>query len=179
VLEFLAGSITDVKTAAFTPGMFRTEARMEGDTVVVVVASRDLPRDCLRQRTILRARIEKYRLKAQRCIGFGVMANDSSQVFDCAVRSDETWQYDSAMEELVANQPPFISAPGTKKPGRNSPCPCGRGMKVKKCCLKRFEIGQRMLNNSPKDRAMRTDSTVEPASDPAITDELGKGVTPS
>ena len=65
VLEFLAGSITDVKTAEFTPGMFRTEARMEGDTVVVVVASRDLPRDRLRQRTILRAKIEKYRLKAQ------------------------------------------------------------------------------------------------------------------
>jgi hypothetical protein len=150
VLEVLAGSIADLKTAKFTPGMFRTMAKKEDDTVVVLVASRDLPCELLRQRTIIRANIEKYRLKAQRCIAFGVMANDSSQVFDCAVWSDETWQYDSAMEELVAKEPPFIPAPGTKKPGRNSPCQCGSGIKFKKCCLKRFEAGQRMLNNSPE-----------------------------
>lgn len=26
---------------------------------------------------------------------------------------------------------------GVRKPGRNSPCPCGSGKKFKKCCLNR------------------------------------------
>lgn len=148
VLELLARSIADVKTAEFTPGMFRTMKRKEGDTVVVVVASRDLPRERLQERTILRAKIEKYRLKSQRCIAFGVMADDSSQVFDCAIWSDEPWQYDAAMEEIVDHEPPFMQAPGTKKLGRNEHCSCGSGLKYKRCCLKNFEAGKVMLKDS-------------------------------
>ncbi|MCK4248324.1 MAG: SEC-C domain-containing protein [Candidatus Omnitrophica bacterium] len=32
----------------------------------------------------------------------------------------------------VAAQQPDSSKPG--KPGRNTPCPCGSGLKYKKCC---------------------------------------------
>ena len=148
--EVLAGAITDLKTAKFRPGMFQSTTRKEGDTVVVVVASRDLPRDDLRKRTLVRATIEKYRLKAQRCIGFGVMANDPSQVFDSAIWFDEPWKYDSVMEELIADEPPFVPALGVKKPGRNLPCQCGSGLKFKRCCLRRYEAGLRIMRNDPE-----------------------------
>ena len=149
VLEVIAKGCADLRTAQFTPGMFRTTVRKEGDAVVVIVASRDLTRDRLQERTQLRARIEKYRYKAQKCIAFGVMANDTSQAFDCTAWSDETWQYDSVMEELLVDEPPFIPAVGAKLPGRNAPCLCGSGRKFKKCCLRRFEASLRRLSNPP------------------------------
>lgn len=148
VLRVVAKGFADLKTAQFTPGMFRTLVYREGDIVISIVASRDLMHDPLPMRTQLRATIEKYRCKAEKSIAFGVMATDSSQPFDCAFWLDGTWQYDAEMEELIANEPPFIPAPGTKQPGRNASCVCGSGKKFKKCCLLRFEAGRRKLFNT-------------------------------
>ena len=37
-------------------------------------------------------------------------------------------------------QPPVSKrAPGQPKPGRNDPCPCGSGVKYKKCCAPAFD----------------------------------------
>ena len=118
----------------------------EGDTVFSILASRDLPRALLEDRTRMRAMLEKYRYKAEKSMAFGLMTTDSSQAFDCAFWIEGTWQYDPEMENLIANEPPFVPAPGTKLPGRNDPCVCGSGRKYKKCCLPRFEAGRRKLS---------------------------------
>jgi len=34
---------------------------------------------------------------------------------------------------------PHIPIRGEPKIGRNDPCPCGSGLKFKKCCLKKYE----------------------------------------
>lgn len=31
--------------------------------------------------------------------------------------------------------------------GRNDPCPCGSGKKLKKCCLEKFNIIKRMMQS--------------------------------
>jgi len=147
VLRVLAEAFKDLQTAQLVPGMFRRLVRKEGETVVVIMASRDLTRDHLQERTQIRALIEKYRHKAQRCIGFGVMVADPSQLFHCAVWSDETWEFDQLMEDALVDEPPSIPAPDTKLPGRNEPCTCGSGRKFKKCCLRRFEEDRRRLGS--------------------------------
>jgi hypothetical protein len=148
VLRSLAKGFADLKTAQFTPEMFRTLVYVEGDVVISIVAANDRSHDPLPVRTQIRAMIEKYRYKARKGIAFGVMATDSSQPFDCAVWFDEPWQYDPEMEELIANEPPFQPSPGTKLPGRNAPCWCGSGRKFKKCCLLRFDAGRRKFSNT-------------------------------
>jgi uncharacterized protein len=35
--------------------------------------------------------------------------------------------------------PPAAAAPGGQKPGRNDSCPCGSGLKYKKCCAPAFD----------------------------------------
>ena len=118
----------------------------EDDVVLTIVASRDLPRDLLEERTRIRATIEKYRHKAKKSIALGVMATDPSRPFHCAVWVEGEWKYDSDLESLVANEPPAVPAPNTKLPGRNDPCSCGSGRKFKKCCLLLFETGRRKLS---------------------------------
>ena len=147
ILDVIAKGIADLSTAEFTPGMFRRLVYTEGDSVISILASRDLPRGLLRDRTQMRAMIEKYRYRAGKSMAFGVMTTDSSQPFDCAFWIEETWQHDADMEDLIANEPPFVPAPGTSPPGRNDPCGCGSGKKYKKCCLPRFEAGQRALRS--------------------------------
>ena len=43
------------------------------------------------------------------------------------------------MEKLLAEdrgQPRVVQMPpGSPKPGRNDPCPCGSGKKFKRCCI--------------------------------------------
>jgi len=38
---------------------------------------------------------------------------------------------------LGAPQPVLVARPSVEKIGRNEPCPCGSGLKYKKCCLDR------------------------------------------
>ncbi len=147
MLNVIAKGFADLKTARFTQGMFRTLVYTEDDIVISILASRDVVHDPLPLRTQLRATIEKYRYKAEKSISFGVMATDSSQMFDCAVWLDEPWRYDAGMEKLIADEPPFVPAPGTKLPGRNAPCLCGSGLKFKRCCLPRFEAGRKKLSS--------------------------------
>lgn len=41
----------------------------------------------------------------------------------------------SNLEKLL--NPPGRTEGKPSKPGRNDPCPCGSGLKYKKCCLKK------------------------------------------
>jgi len=97
----------------------------------------------LRERTRLRAELEKYRQKVSKSIGIGIMVGETTKPFDCAVWLEGSWHYDEDMEKLLASEPPFIPLSGQKLPGRNAPCICGSEKKFKKCCLPKIEASKK------------------------------------
>lgn len=138
-LGSIAQSLREVRAVSLTPGMFRRVVYQDGDTVISIVASLDLPPTMLRERTKLRAVIEKYRRKAPKSIGIGIMVADARRPFDCATWVEGPWQYNENLEKALEKEPPFVPAPGQKLPGRNEPCLCGSGKKFKKCCLPKID----------------------------------------
>jgi hypothetical protein len=147
-LGALAHMMQKVREDAPESGMLRRFTHKDGDTVISIVASIDVGPGLLYERTFFRAAVEKYRLKAERSVGIGIMLNDSSRPFHCAVWGEHPWEYDEKMEELIQNEPPFLPVPGQKMPGRNKPCICGSGKKFKKCCLPKIEATRRDLLRS-------------------------------
>ena len=138
-LASIAKAMRDLRTAKLTRGKFRRLVVQDGETVISVTASLDLPRNLLHVRTAERGLIEKYRRKALKSISLGVMVLDS-KAFECAMWVEGPWEPDEEMEKLIEAEPPFVPAPGQKLPGRNDPCVCGSGKKFKKCCLRRFKM---------------------------------------
>lgn len=136
-------NMSELRKAVLTPGMFRRWTYADGDTVVSIVGSLDLPPRLLEQRTEMRAVIEKYRHKAVKSIGLGIMVKDRSKPFHCATWVEGPWEYDAGIEKIIQDEPPLIPAPGTKLPGRNDPCFCGSGKKFKKCCLPKIEAARK------------------------------------
>lgn len=142
-LAAIAQALQEVRIATITPGMFRRMAHQDGDTVISLVASFDIPPNQLRKRTEMSAMVEKYRRKATKSIGIGIMVTDKSKPFDCATWVEGPWEHDPEMEKVLELEPGFIPAPGTKVPGRNQPCICGSGKKFKRCCLPKIETARR------------------------------------
>ncbi|VVB62682.1 SEC-C motif protein [uncultured archaeon] len=142
MLGQIAKNLIDLRTAELTPGMFRRCTYSDEQTVVSLIGSLDLPQHLLEQKTEMRAVIEKYRHKAIKSIGLGIMVNDNSKPFHCASWVEGPWEYDDEMEKLMQDEPPFIPAPGTELPGRNAPCLCGSGKKFKKCCLRKIQAAR-------------------------------------
>lgn len=140
-LNAIAQLIKELKRAKLTPGMFRRAVHQEGDTVISIVASLDLPASMLRERTAMRAVLEKYRRKSTKSIGIGIMVADKSKPFDCAAWFEGPWEYDEKIEKALNSEPAFVLATGQKLPGRNERCVCGSSKKFKKCCLPKFEKG--------------------------------------
>lgn len=138
-LAAIAQLIRKVRQSKLTPGMFRRATHQEGDTAISIVASLDLPPSELRERTIVRTAIEKYRRRVFRSIGFGIMVADSSRPFHCAIWTEGQWAHDDKIEGALADEPDFVPVEGAKLPGRNAPCICGSGKKFKKCCLSKIE----------------------------------------
>ena len=85
--------------------------------------------------TLCQAR--KYKSKGDVWIGFGGLRN-SLNMIDMVVFNNDKWEYDEDMENLINK---LFGAKGQgrlinlgKKIGRNERCPCGSGIKYKKCC---------------------------------------------
>lgn len=133
-LAFIASSLRDLRNAQLSPGFYRRVVHQEDDTVISIMAALDQPPDALQQRTEMRAVIEKYRRKAFRSIGLGIMVLDKANPFYNATYVEGPWEHAPDIEALIANEPPVKLAPGQKAPPRNSPCICGSGKKFKKCC---------------------------------------------
>jgi hypothetical protein len=138
-LGMIAKAIRQLRTDELSRGKFRRLVVQDGDTVISITASLDLPRSLLHKRTEERAIIEKYRRKALKSISFGIMVLDAKP-FECATWAEGPWEPNKEMEKLIEAEPPFEPAPGQKLPGRNDPCVCGSGKKFKKCCLRRFKM---------------------------------------
>ena len=76
-------------------------------------------------------RLRKYAQKAREWYGICVSSRDSSLRF--GINLDYEWKPDIQLDAAV----PHLAKFGRlgKKIGRNDPCPCGSGLKFKKCCL--------------------------------------------
>lgn len=145
MLDQIAKNLSDLRTAKLMPGMFRRWTYSDGQTVVSLMGSLDIPPHLLEQKTTIRTIIEKYRHKAVKSIGLGVMVKDNSKPFRCATWVEGPWEYDAEMEKIMQDEPPFMPAPGTKLPGRNDPCLCGSGKKFKRCCLPKIQAARKHL----------------------------------
>jgi hypothetical protein len=91
----------------------------------------------LRKRLLTLCQVRKYKSKGDVWIGFGSFKN-SSEMIDLIVFNDQKWEYDEELEKFSKimlegrGQGKFIRL--GKKIGRNEDCPCGSGLKYKKCC---------------------------------------------
>ncbi len=82
-----------------------------------------------------RCKNKKYSNKADKWIGFGSVSQ-STEIIDIVQYLDYKWEYDYKLEEIASRtKTGTIQRLGKKKKiGRNDPCPCGSGLKYKKCC---------------------------------------------
>jgi hypothetical protein len=81
--------------------------------------------------------LRKYKTKADAWIGFGSIKS-SHEMFDMFLYDDAKWEYDQELEEAAKNRlgndkERKISTIDNRKVGRNEKCPCGSGLKFKKC----------------------------------------------
>jgi hypothetical protein len=94
----------------------------------------------------LHCAIRKYSRKAS--TWFGLTVAPGTGALRLGLMLSYPWQFDSSMEKTVASMPKGVpaselrkivtsKAKGPKKIGRNKPCPCGSGLKYKKCCLRK------------------------------------------
>jgi hypothetical protein len=86
----------------------------------------------------------KYKEKAKRWFGLCMSPKGTNIRFGLSL--SYPWAQSDAMDEMTRDMRPPQSVPeafaallegksGRKKIGRNEPCPCGSGIKYKKCCL--------------------------------------------
>ena len=101
----------------------------------------ELPDQVACEKLLQHCKLKKYDLKAGRW--FGLILRPANFRIRHALVLDEPWEPNSAMEKALATLPrrkPVLlaEAGGTStKVGRNANCPCGSGLKYKKCCLLR------------------------------------------
>jgi SEC-C motif-containing protein len=95
-------------------------------------------RICAEERLGAHCAARKYSQKARRWFGLALRP-DGSIWFGLSL--DFPWTRDAQMEAAVEGLPKTSARPafaigsrGTRKVGRNQPCPCGSGKKYKKCC---------------------------------------------
>ena len=91
----------------------------------------------LRIRLQTLCQVRKYKSKGDVWIGFGSLKN-SHEIIDAVDFNHQKWEYD---EELEKNAKIMLEGRGQgrkirigKKIDRNEKCPCGSGLKYKKCC---------------------------------------------
>jgi hypothetical protein len=137
-LEIIAKTLRDLRTVELTPRHFRRLVVEDDGNVIVFMGCLDLPKELLQYRTEERVVIEKYRRKALKAIGFGIMVLDSKP-FECISWMEGPWERDEGIEKMIQDEPISRPAPGQKLPRRNDPCVCGSGKKFKKCCIQKFK----------------------------------------
>lgn len=110
----------------------------EDDVVVNVIVHRSLEFKEFFENISLRTRLEHYRSRPNATVSFGIDLRKPNP-FEIAQWLEGEWEYDLALEKALAHdagQKRLFHLPvGSKKIGRNDPCPCGSGRKFKKCCI--------------------------------------------
>lgn len=143
-LERLAAALEDMKSNRAEGQRILRCTMREGDVVINVLAHRGLTKGDFFENVTIRSRMEHYRTRPRATVTIGIDQRDASQPFEVAQWVEGSWEYEPVMEKLLAedrDQPRVVQMPrGASKPGRNDPCPCGSGMKFKKCCISRLTL---------------------------------------
>lgn len=94
--------------------------------------------------TALEAHCAKRKYRERAAQWFGVSVSPDGQV-QFGVTLDFPWEQSNELDQLTADMnpasrlldvlPQYIRDVNRMKVGRNDPCPCGSGLKYKKCCL--------------------------------------------
>lgn len=101
-----------------------------------------LPSDVAHQKLQQHCRLRKYSVKAS--TWFGLLLRPGDGAIRLRIMADYPWVRDVAMDAAVAKMPApktmravnkFIKGSKSRKIGRNHPCPCGSGLKYKRCHL--------------------------------------------
>lgn len=116
---------------------------VEDDVVINVLVQSSMTFDEFFKNVSFRTRLEHYRAKAKATVSFGIDLRKRN-AFEIAQWLEGPWEYERALEAAVESdrgQKRLFHLPaGSKKPGRNDPCPCGSGRKFKKCCIGSVEL---------------------------------------
>ena len=138
-LDRLNGALRDVRKIPIEGRRIQRITAREGDIVLNVMAHRGTDEHEFHKNTLMRARMEHYRVKPKATITLGIDQLDESRAFSTATWVEGPWEKEDVLEKLLAEEREkprtvqlFRSA---KKPGRNDLCPCGSGKKFKRCCL--------------------------------------------
>jgi hypothetical protein len=101
----------------------------------------DRPRQAALGRLVAHCSVRKYSARASTWFGLIISPADAAVRFGLKLEGE--WKADPRMDEAVAQMPAGrrmeeikSELQTRKKPGRNSPCPCGSGRKYKYCCLR-------------------------------------------
>ncbi len=116
---------------------------VEDGVAINVMAHASLSDKEFFQNVAVRCRMEHYRARARATVAIGIDLR-KSQVFQTAHWLEGEWEYEPEMEKLLqqdrARDRSVVLPSGAPKLGRNSPCPCGSGLKFKKCCWGKIDI---------------------------------------
>ncbi len=138
-LAKLNASIRDLKKARGNDRQIVRATATEGDVVVNVLVHNGLDSATFRKNAIARTQIEHYRSKVSKAVTIGIDRRDIIRAFDFALWMEGEWEQDELMDKIIAEERRErrtiqILKKG-KKIGRNDPCPCGSGRKLKQCCI--------------------------------------------
>lgn len=141
ILNALAKAISEIRKATIKPGVFRRCSFANKETVISVIGSSLSSSAELRDRTIYRTEIEKYRRKVNKSIGIGILCNsyENKSIFHNAQYIEYEWEENAELKDIIESEPAFLPVDRSNLPGRNEPCICGSGIKYKKCCLRKIE----------------------------------------
>jgi len=89
----------------------------------------------LTKRLLTLLQLRKYKSKGDVWIGFGSLKS-SPNMIDIVAFDDQNWKYDEKLEKISKN---LLEGRGKlvsfgKEIDKNEDCPCGSGLKYKKCC---------------------------------------------
>lgn len=108
----------------------------------ITIHCNSLPTEIARPKLLRHAKLRKYSQKA--AMWFGILLRPPDGTLRAALVLDEPWVENAEMDKQLARMPAgmtpdglrrFVSSKVRRKIGRNDPCPCGSGLKYKKCCL--------------------------------------------
>ena len=95
----------------------------------------------LNERLFKLSRLRKYKSKADLWIGIGCLRN-SGRLVDSIVYSNAKWIYNQALEDETKISFEGLNRGTPMRLGRarwrNEFCPCGSGLKHKKCCGRNY-----------------------------------------
>ena len=92
-------------------------------------------------RLIAHCEARKYSQRA--ASWFGILIRPANELVRLCLKLELPWEQDAQMDQNLLNfgEPRSLKEARSdlharKKVGRNGPCPCGSGLKYKKCCLR-------------------------------------------